>query len=102
MDRGIMDQAGASGLTIAPALFDFVNSEAIPGTGVGPTAFWAGFAALIGELGPRCAVLLAKRDSLQTAIDAWHLQQRGKPFDHDINRHLIFHLDPDPEKVLQI
>jgi malate synthase len=30
---------------------------------------------------PRCAALLAKRDSLQTEIDAWHLEQRGKPFD---------------------
>ena len=48
-----------------------------------PPRFWSGFAALLSDLAPRCAALLAKRDTLQSAIDAWHLAQRGKPFDQD-------------------
>jgi malate synthase len=79
----IMNRANAAGLQIARTLYDFVNAEAIPGTGVEPAAFWSGFAALLHELGPRCAKLLAKRDALQTAIDAWHLEHRGKPFNQD-------------------
>jgi malate synthase len=76
-----MDRAAASGLTIARTLYEFVNSEAIPGTGIEPAAFWSGFALLIADLGPRCEALLTQRDRLQTEIDDWHLKQRGKPFD---------------------
>jgi malate synthase len=79
-----MDRADAAGLKIAHALYDFVNTEAIPGTGVDPSAFWSGFAALLEDLSPRCAALLAKRDTLQTTIDGWHLAQRGKPFDQTV------------------
>jgi malate synthase len=83
-----MDRADAAGLKIARTLYDFVDSEAIPGTGVEPAAFWSGFAALLRELAPRCAALLAKRDELQAAIDAWHLEMRGKAFDQ--NAYLTF------------
>jgi len=79
-----MGQINAAGLKVARDLFEFVNAEAIPGTGVDPAAFWSGFAALIAELGPRCAALLAKRDTLQSTIDAWHLEHRGKPFDETV------------------
>jgi malate synthase len=79
-----MDRADAAGLKIARTLYDFVNSEAIPGTGVDPAAFWSGLAALLNDLAPQCAALLAKRDSMQTAIDAWHLEQLGKPFDQSV------------------
>jgi malate synthase len=76
-----MDRVDAAGLKIARNLFDFVNDEAIPGTGIGSTAFWSGFAALLADLAPRCASLLAKRDSIQTTIDVWHNERRGKPID---------------------
>jgi malate synthase len=76
-----MDRVDAAGLKIARSLYDFVNTEAIPGTGVDASLFWAGFAALLNDLGSRCAALLQKRDSLQEAIDTWHIGQRGKPFD---------------------
>jgi malate synthase len=76
-----MDRVDAAGLKIARTLYEFVNFEAIPGTGLDPSAFWTGFAQLLEELAPRCARLLAKRDSLQSQIDSWHQEQRGKPFD---------------------
>jgi malate synthase len=76
-----MDTIEAGGLRIAKTLYDFVTAEAIPETGVSPDAFWAGFGGLVRDLAPRCAALLATRDSLQQQIDAWHLANRGKPID---------------------
>ena len=46
-----------------------------------PDAFWTGFAALVRDLAPRNAELLAHRDELQRQIDEWHLSQAGKPHD---------------------
>src|SRR5579859_6913156 len=80
-ERADMDRIAVSGLKIARCLIDFVEKEAIPGTGVEAAAFWSGFAAILADLGPRCAALLATRDRLQSAIDAWHTARRGKQFD---------------------
>jgi malate synthase len=76
-----MHRVDAAGLKVTRSLFDFVNTEAIPGTGVDANEFWAGFAGLLNDLVPQCASLLTRRDWLQATIDAWHKEQRGKPFD---------------------
>jgi malate synthase len=76
-----MDYIETAGISIAKPLFDFVNSEALPGTSIGSDAFWSGFASLLADLAPRCKALLGKRDSIQQQIDAWHLAHKGKPAD---------------------
>jgi malate synthase len=63
-------------------LYDFVNNEAIPGSGVEATEFWKGFAALVRSMAPRNAALLGRRDELQAKIDAWHRQNPGPGFNH--------------------
>ncbi len=68
-------------LKVAKALFDFINTEALPGTGVEPAAFWAGLDKLIHTLAPVNQALLAKRDVLQAKIDAWHKARKGQPHD---------------------
>src|SRR5579863_1117620 len=68
-------------LEIDKALYDFVNGEAIPGSGVEPRRFWDGFAALVAKMAPRNAALLRKRDELQAKIDAWHHENPGAGFD---------------------
>jgi malate synthase len=62
-------------------LYDFVNHEAIPGTGVQEAAFWREFATLVRALAPRNAALLERRNELQAMIDAWHHQHPGAVFD---------------------
>jgi malate synthase len=97
-----MDHIEAGGLRIASSLYDFVTTEAIPGTGVDPDAFWHGFGGLIRDLAPRCAALLATRDSLQQQIDAWHLAHRGKAVDSAGYLQFlrdIGYLLPEPESV---
>jgi malate synthase len=76
-----MDHVEHAGIRIAKPLYDFVNSEALPGTLIGTDTFWRGFAALLAELGPQCKALLGARDSIQRQIDAWHLANKGKPAD---------------------
>jgi malate synthase len=71
----------AAGLSVATVLYDFVETEALPGTGLDAGAFWTGFAALLAEFSPRNKALLAKRDALQAKIDAWHLAHKGQAHD---------------------
>ena len=69
------------GLKVARELDDFINTEALPGTGVDGDAFWSGFSAIVADLTPKNRALLAKRDELQWIIDAWHLERRGQRHD---------------------
>ena len=69
------------GLQVAKVLFDFVNNEAIPGTGLDADKFWAGADKVIHELAPKNKALLAKRDDFQAQIDAWHQARAGVAHD---------------------
>ncbi|HMN83995.1 MAG TPA: malate synthase G, partial [Burkholderiaceae bacterium] len=70
-----------SGLQVARSLYDMIEKEALPGTGVQPDAFWKGLSTLVHELGPKNRALLARRDELQKSLDDWHKARRGQPFD---------------------
>ncbi|MBZ9783483.1 malate synthase G [Pseudomonas sp. REP124] len=69
------------GLQVAKVLFDFVNNEAIPGTGLTADKFWAGADKVIHDLAPKNKALLAKRDDFQARIDAWHQERAGQAHD---------------------
>ncbi len=69
------------GLAVGQELDDFVMNEALPGSGVDPDAFWAGFASLIADFAPRNRELLEERETIQAAIDAWHKERLGQPHD---------------------
>ncbi|WP_145135468.1 malate synthase G [Roseomonas gilardii] len=73
--------AASSALRVAPELEAFLVKEALPGTGVAPDAFFAGMEALLRDLAPRNAALLAKRDEIQAKVDAWHREHPAKPID---------------------
>ena len=61
------------GLQVDPQLVDFLEGQALPGTGVTADAFWAGFSAVVHDFGPRNLALLEKRETIQGQIDAWHI-----------------------------
>ncbi|RKF33467.1 malate synthase G [Paraburkholderia fungorum] len=65
------------GLQVAANLDQFVETEALPGTGLDSAAFWSGFDALVHELAPKNRALLAERDRLQTELDTWHRANPG-------------------------
>jgi len=94
------ERVQVGGLQVAKALYDFVNNEAIPGTGIAADQFWAGAAAVIKDLAPKNRALLAKRDELQAQIDAWHQARKGQI--HDAAAYKAFlqeigYLLPEPE-----
>jgi malate synthase len=69
------------GLQVAKVLFDFVNNEAIAGTGISAEHFWAGAESVINELAPQNQALLTTRDDFQAQIDAWHQARAGQAHD---------------------
>jgi malate synthase len=88
-----------AGLSIATVLYDFINAEALPGTGLDAPGFWTGFAALLADFSPRNATLLAKRDALQAQIDAWHIAHKGQAHNQSAYQSFlrdIGYLLPDP------
>lgn len=69
----------AHGLQVANELFEFVNEQALPGTGVDQDHFWKSLSALVHDLAPENRDLLAKRDAIQEKVDAWHKANPGTP-----------------------
>ncbi|PCE30010.1 malate synthase G [Burkholderia ubonensis] len=90
------------GLQVAQALSQFIENEALPGTGIDKAAFWRGFSALVHDLAPRNRELLAERDRLQQELDTWHRAHPGPVRDHAAYRAFleqIGYLVPAPANV---
>ena len=68
----MIERTETNGLKVATELYNFVNNEVLPGTGVSVDAFWSSFAKIIADLAPRNRALLAKRDEIQEQLDAWY------------------------------
>ena len=70
-----------AGLQVDQSLARFLEDRVLPGTGLDAAAFWPGVADLFARLAPRNRALLAERDRLQAAIDAWHTARAGQAID---------------------
>tara|TARA_B100001029_G_C15051763_1_gene451270 strand:+ start:195 stop:2339 length:2145 start_codon:yes stop_codon:yes gene_type:complete len=71
-----MSKINVNGLKVDKILFDFVNSEVIPGLDIKSENFWTGFSQAVHELTPRNKKLINKRDEIQKKIDQWHLSNK--------------------------
>ena len=67
------------GLQVATLLYDFINDQALPGSGVEKDAYWKGFADVIAHFAPINRDLLAERDQIQAKLDDFHKSNPGKP-----------------------
>jgi malate synthase len=114
--KRFMDTVETGGLSVAKALYDFMNDEALPETGLTVERFWDGLGAIIRDFAPRnrklgtgLAIirdfaprnrkLLDLRDTLQARIDDFHRARRGRPFDvaeYERFLHDIEYLAPEP------
>jgi len=59
-------------LAIAKELYDFIENEALPGSGLDSETYWKNFEQVVVDLSPKNKALLAKRDEIQAKIDEWH------------------------------
>ncbi|WP_313480278.1 malate synthase G [Microbacterium sp.] len=87
-------------LSVAAPIVEFAEA-ALAESGRDIDEFWAGASAIIHDLGPRNAELLAKRDELQQKIDEFHRANPGMP-EKDAYRALltdIGYLVPEPAEV---
>ena len=94
------DRVSVGNLRVARVLYDFVNKEALPGTGIDPDSFWAGVDKVVTDLTPQNQDLLHRRDDLQAQIDRWHKQRVIAPLDVDAYRQFlteIGYLQPEPD-----
>ncbi|GAB3798062.1 malate synthase G [Virgibacillus kimchii] len=73
-------------LQVAKVLYDFVNQEALPGTGLDRDHFWKDFGKLVSDLAPKNKALLAERDQIQEQIDHWHKENKA----FDFNKYKAF------------
>lgn len=59
-------------LAIAKELYDFIENEALPVSGLDSETYWKNFEQVVVDFSPKNTALLAKRDELQAKIDEWH------------------------------
>src|SRR5271168_2263752 len=93
------DRVSVGNLRVAKVLYDFINTEALPGTEIDPDSFWAGVDKVVTDLGPQNQDLLARRDQLQAQIDKWHRHHVIEPIDPETYRQFlteIGYLLPEP------
>ena len=70
-----------AGLSVAEELFNFIETQVLPGLRVTPDHFWTGLSEITHELGPKNRTLLAEREVMQAKIDQWHIDNRGSEHD---------------------
>jgi malate synthase len=68
------------GYKIADCLYSLVNREVLPGLQVNQQDFWRDVANVFDEFIPRNKALLATRETLQSKIDSWHLDNLNSAF----------------------
>ncbi|MGB5078807.1 MAG: malate synthase G [Sphingorhabdus sp.] len=66
-----------AGLQVADILAHFVETRALPGTGLNAETLWQGLANILMRFAPQNKAMLATRDELQAKLDHWHQSNPG-------------------------
>lgn len=91
-----------AGLHVDAELARLIEHGVLPGLNISSASFWAGLADILSRFSPENRALLAERDRMQTAIDAWHRERRGQDIawpDYAGMLHSIGYLGPEPAQV---
>ena len=83
-----MKKININELKVDSKLFEFVNTEVIPGTSINQEDFWSKFEKAVHNLAPINKNLIIKREKIQKQIDEWHIHKRDKKIDK--NEYIIF------------
>ncbi|MAV63769.1 MAG: malate synthase G [Candidatus Marinimicrobia bacterium] len=80
-------------LTIDEKLYNFVNEKVIPETNLDIDKFWNDFSNIVDELDPINKSLINKRSELQSKLNEWYKNNKGKEI--NITEYKKFLLDID-------
>jgi malate synthase len=86
-------------LQIAEELALFIETRALPDTGLSVEHLWQGLADILARFGPQNRALLAKRDTIQAKLDDWHKTNPGPIVDMEVYKAFlkdIGYLVPEP------
>ncbi|MGC5325790.1 malate synthase G [Brevibacillus sp. SYSU BS000544] len=95
------DYVKVGSIQVASELYQFIQSEVLPGSEVNGEKFWSDLGSLLHELAPKNKALLAKRDEMQAAVNDWHKANSGN-FDFESYKsflHELGYLEPDVEDL---
>ncbi|MEN8887363.1 MAG: malate synthase G [Celeribacter marinus] len=93
-----MSYVKRSEIDVSADLAALIENEIL--LGIDADHFWDGYVALLKDLVPENRALLAKRDELQSQIDAWYTSHKGQTFDVETaNSYLreIGYIQPAPD-----
>ncbi|MEH6994223.1 malate synthase G [Neobacillus drentensis] len=85
-------------LQVAKELYEFINTEALPGTGLDNERFWSGFEVLIHDLTPKNKELLSARDEIQTKLNTWY-RENNENFDLNVYKFFLTEIGYLEEEV---
>ncbi|TDL90175.1 malate synthase G [Vibrio vulnificus] len=85
-------------LQVASVLFEFINKDGLPGSELNQEQFWVDFEKLVHDMSPKNKNLLARRDEIQTKINAWHRENKEMDFaEYKTFLQEIGYLEPEGE-----
>ena len=67
-------------LSVSKILYEFVNKDLLPKSGVSKQRFWKGFNQVVHKLSPINKKLIETREKIQKSIDSYHLENKDKKF----------------------
>ena len=67
-------------MSVSKILYEFVNKDLLPKSGVSKHRFWKGFNQVVHKLSPINKKLIDTREKIQKSIDSYHLENKDKKF----------------------
>ncbi|KMM38330.1 malate synthase G [Guptibacillus hwajinpoensis] len=68
-------------LQVAEELYEFINKDVIPGSGMSSEEFWLGLGDIVKDLAPKNKQLLEVRDDMQMKLNEWHKSNQDFHFE---------------------
>jgi malate synthase len=79
----MLESKTIGGLTVSNELEEFLRNEVLEGLDIEANDFWASLESILDEFGPRNIALLKKRETIQSQLDEWHVERKGKEHDKE-------------------
>ena len=87
------DGVEVGGLKVDRCLYQLIQEEIAPGTGVDSDVFWSELGKIVRDLGTKNQALMEKRDTIQKQIDEWHLAREGQPIEMNEYKDFLSEID---------